>query len=1260
MLSVIKIADAEYPLGQVALGIEEYYLGVGEAPGVWAGRWSGQLGLEGVVEAGQLRALVNGVDPRDGTWWLEGRPARKVNAFDATFSAPKSASVLWAFASAEVTSIVSRAHVQAVGEALAFLEDKAAVSRQQTDGVRTRVGTQGWAVATFVHRTSRAGDPQLHTHCIVPNVVERADGSFASVDGAVLYTWAKAAGSVYQEQLRRILTDRLGVAWGPDRNGTREMVGFSAAQLRAFSKRTAQIDAYLEQVGGVYRTAVERMRASHVASLATRPAKDRTLTPERLRDRWADEATAAGLAVPLEVEHAVLGRGGVSRPVTFDDVAAALVHPETGLCANDSRFGEAHVVEKVAAVGAGRLTVAEIRAFTAAFLDSEHVVRLGVDPADAVRTPPTWTTTAHLALEQRVLERLDRLINRDLRSLEGGVVERAIAGEGRLGADQAEAVRVLCGPGPAVRSLIAPAGFGKTSSVHAAAVAASGSGLSVLGVAATNRAVAELRDVGIPAVTIARLAIDLADRPLHPGTVVILDEASLTATADAEIVLAAVLEAHVAQLWCLGDVRQAQAVRAGGLAAELDRLGRHGRIPAATLGENRRQHHPAERAALAAYRAGDLEASQTIRTAAGLEHELATPLDTREAMASAVAGALIDHGVDSVIALAVSHADCEDIADRIRARRAMIGALNGPTLEGPGWGSDPRSYQAGDRVLLHARVGKGPGRLHNGTTVFVTAVTPAGLAVVTDHGARHVLPADFVTGRRRDGRPNVSHAWCRTVDGAQGGTWDHAHLLGSSALDNFTGYVGQSRARVETHTWNVRHLPAGDWGGRLADDRTGAQQVLDAERRAPLKTFAAHNDPNTLDRQLTAEIAEHRAVLAQTPPDVAARITKVRDEIARAEQAACDAGIRIAYATERAAAVGPIAALRRAGRDERASWQAAAERSRRELEAARANVAELGHQGEQLAQADTARTAWLEREGWRSGRLAQARIELDRHWATTVATAVAQGDPLAFGIDRLRAARTAFAAEIGRLDAGLPPDRSGALATAQQALANAEALHRQATTNRDRAAQHLEDASRRRFGRRDKTTLEHAGQRFRSAEEAVVRAGDVAERARDKVGVEQAAVTLRATAEAAAADQRRTLVHNLAAVRDAVDTTRPERVLAAAAGHPSAAAMRELLGDPPPPGRGRDTWLRIAEDFETALDHPDQTGDYLEHRARAALSGNRDAAQEVRAFVNGAVEAADRPRTTPNRDPALGFGSYPHAVHDFNRRPPDRGIDLGR
>ena len=37
-----------------------------------------------------------------------------------------------------------------------------------------------------------------------------------------------------------------------------------------------------------------------------------------------------------------------------------LVDPEAGLCAHGSRFGEAQVIEAVAAWGAGRLTVTDI------------------------------------------------------------------------------------------------------------------------------------------------------------------------------------------------------------------------------------------------------------------------------------------------------------------------------------------------------------------------------------------------------------------------------------------------------------------------------------------------------------------------------------------------------------------------------------------------------------------------------------------------------------------------------------------------------------------------------------------------------------------------------------------------------------------------------------------------------------------------------------------------------------------------------------
>jgi hypothetical protein len=86
-----------------------------------------------------------------------------------------------------------------------------------------------------------------------------------------------------------------------------------------------------------------------------------------------------------------------------------------------------------------------------------------------------------------------------------------------------------------------------------------------------------------------------------------------------------------------------------------------------------------------------------------------------------------------------------------------------------------------------------------------------------DRAAEVLLPDAFVAGARKDGAPNLSHAWARTVDGAQGGTWEACHLLGSSALDAYRGYTGQSRSRRPTHTWNTARVAVVDHGGALAD-----------------------------------------------------------------------------------------------------------------------------------------------------------------------------------------------------------------------------------------------------------------------------------------------------------------------------------------------------------------------------------------------------------------------------------------------------------
>src|SRR5207253_1489829 len=124
----VDVADS------LGTGIEDYYADPSEARGRWVGRGAASLGLLGAVEPDQLRLLLAGLDP------LIGRPLRQdsrqvsVAAFDLTFSAPKSVSVVFGTATPDVREAVRGAHDRAVGEALAYLERSAAAVRRGAGG----------------------------------------------------------------------------------------------------------------------------------------------------------------------------------------------------------------------------------------------------------------------------------------------------------------------------------------------------------------------------------------------------------------------------------------------------------------------------------------------------------------------------------------------------------------------------------------------------------------------------------------------------------------------------------------------------------------------------------------------------------------------------------------------------------------------------------------------------------------------------------------------------------------------------------------------------------------------------------------------------------------------------------------------------------------------------------------------------------------------------------------------------------------------
>jgi conjugative relaxase-like TrwC/TraI family protein len=279
VLSIGKLGQgqADYYLESVAQGIEDYYTGAGEAPGRWLGSAARELGMGGEVEDDDLHAVLNGLSPRTGDPLAAPHGGARVPGFDLTFSAPKSVSVAFELGDAEVTREVREAHELAVTGALDYMERHAAVARRGHGGVEIVPGN-GFVAAAFRHRTSRAGDPQLHTHVLVANMTRGPDDRWTALDGRRVYAHAKTAGYLYQAQLRTELVRRLGVEWTQVHNGTAEIAGIPAPVLRAFSRRRIEIEQAMADRGD------RSSKAAQVATLDSRRAKDYDVSPDSLRD----------------------------------------------------------------------------------------------------------------------------------------------------------------------------------------------------------------------------------------------------------------------------------------------------------------------------------------------------------------------------------------------------------------------------------------------------------------------------------------------------------------------------------------------------------------------------------------------------------------------------------------------------------------------------------------------------------------------------------------------------------------------------------------------------------------------------------------------------------------------------------------------------------------------------------------------------------------------------------------------------------------
>ncbi len=114
-------------------------------------------------------------------------------------SAPKSVSLVVLIGGDE--RIVA-AHDRAVKTTLGWVEQNAVLTRMQdgTTGAMVQASDLKTVVATFRHDTSRNLNPQIHTHCVIANMVQSADNRWRTMVNDGLYRQQKAISAIYRAE----------------------------------------------------------------------------------------------------------------------------------------------------------------------------------------------------------------------------------------------------------------------------------------------------------------------------------------------------------------------------------------------------------------------------------------------------------------------------------------------------------------------------------------------------------------------------------------------------------------------------------------------------------------------------------------------------------------------------------------------------------------------------------------------------------------------------------------------------------------------------------------------------------------------------------------------------------------------------------------------------------------------------------------------------------------------------------------------------
>lgn len=793
MMSIAALGAADhasaYCLGSTR---EDYYTQGGDPLGVWAGSGIRPLGLTGTVHAADFEALLRGDHPNpmnsDAPAILVGKGSGSVQhraGWDCTFSAPKSVSVLWALSEQQDRLSIESAHEKAVAQALAYLEDHAAYTRRGHGGVEMEA-VSGLIAAQFKHFTSRAGDPQMHTHCIVMNVAPREDGSFGTLESKPLFDHKMAAGAIYRMALGTELVQQ-GYQIDPVRDGF-EMRGVSTELRQMFSKRREQIEEALAQNGG------KSAAASQIAALATRKTKMESSLQERL-GHWREEARQVEFTLPIRHSRVELAGGKVNHGAKPVDLNAVI----SGITQSQSTFTRQELVRAAAVASAGVLSYAQLETALQQKMQDGSLIRLSSEKPSN-KAEHRYTTAEMLHLEASALETAAALAAQRHGALDptwvmNGAKQIAAHEKITLSAEQLQAVAHITSNTGRLAVVEGWAGTGKTMMLKTVRQLYEQQGIKTVGCSLSGKAAQNLQEgSGIVSNTLHRLLFDLdkGKSALDAKTVVVLDEAAMVGSRQMDKLLRHINRTG-AKLVLVGDSQQLQPIDAGQMFELFAReLGK------ANLTEIRRQNESWARDAVRAVIEGKAGQALQAFDQRGMVHR-SSDLDSG---VTALAEKWLEDAMPMADKLVVAGTRLEAyrLNQAIRAGLIERGQVHRTGIEFTTATGGVRQLASGDRIVfLRNDLGLG---VKNGTLGVVTAcsnATPVNpeVTVKLDDGKAVKVPlADYAY---------LDHGYALTVHKSQGTTVaGNVYVLTSDRMtDKEWSYVALSRAKGETRIFTT-------------------------------------------------------------------------------------------------------------------------------------------------------------------------------------------------------------------------------------------------------------------------------------------------------------------------------------------------------------------------------------------------------------------------------------------------------------------------